>query len=62
MRNYEKMILGTSDLWSTIHLSQQTSALYCKLSDFNIQSYVLLDKQIRTIKKFDNNDFSQKKF
>ena len=51
MRNYEKMILGTSDLWSTSRLSQQTSALYCKLSDFNIQSYVLLDKQIRTIKR-----------
>ena len=24
-RNYEKMILGTSDAWSTSHLSQRTS-------------------------------------
>ena len=29
-RNDEKMILGTSDVWSTSHLSQQTSeTVYC---------------------------------
>ena len=34
--NYKKkIILGTSDAWSTIHLSQQTSVLYCRLSDFS---------------------------
>ena len=36
-RNYEKkIILETSDAWSTSHLSQRTSILYCRLSDFNI--------------------------
>ena len=27
-------MLGTSDAWSMSHLSQQTSVLYCRLSDF----------------------------
>ena len=36
-RNYKKkiIILGTSDAWLTIHLSQRTIVLYCRLSDFN---------------------------
>ena len=29
----KKKILGTSDTWSTNHLSQWTSVLYCRLSD-----------------------------
>ena len=29
-----KIMLGTSDDWSMSHLSQQTSELYCRLSDF----------------------------
>ena len=34
IRNYEKIMLGTSDAWSPSHLStQQTSVLYCRLSD-----------------------------
>ena len=44
-RTYEKkIILGTSDAWSTSHLSQQTSVLYCRLSDFwcslAVESYI----------------------
>ena len=31
---WKKIILGTSDTCSTSHLSQQTSVLYCRLSDF----------------------------
>ena len=27
-------MLGTLDAWLTTHLSQQTSVLYCRLSDF----------------------------
>ena len=30
----KKIILATSDAWSTSHLSQQTSILYCRLSNF----------------------------
>ena len=35
----KKIMLGTSDAWSTSHLTQQTSepaycVLYCRLSDF----------------------------
>ena len=34
-RFYEKrIILGTSDIWSTNHLFQQTRVFYCKLTDF----------------------------
>ena len=29
----KKIMLGTSDAWSTSHLSQQTSILYCRLTD-----------------------------
>ena len=32
-------MLGTSDAWSTSHLSQQTSVLYCRLSDFSSFTY-----------------------
>ena len=31
---FKKLILGTLDTWSMSHLSQQTSVLYCRLSDF----------------------------
>ena len=31
----KKIMLGTSDAWSTSHLSQRTSVLYCRLSNFN---------------------------
>ena len=37
MRNYKKTMLGTLDAWSTSHLSQRTSVLYCILSDLFIQ-------------------------
>ena len=34
IKNYEKIMLGTSDPWLTSHLSQRTSISYCRLSDF----------------------------
>ena len=37
-RNYQKKILGTSGGWSMSHLSQPTSVLYCRLSDFKYQT------------------------
>ena len=30
-------MIRTSDAWSTCHLSQRTSVLYCRLSDFSTQ-------------------------
>ena len=36
----KKIILGTSDTWSTSHLSQRTSVLHCRLSDLCM--YILL--------------------
>ena len=33
-RNYKKVMFGTSDVWMTSNLSQQTSLSYCRLSDF----------------------------
>ena len=52
-------MLGTSDAWSTSHLSQWTSVLYCRLSDFRagisildvgqpnflVSLYITLDRQ-----------------
>ena len=35
------IILGTSDPWSTSHLFQQTSVLYCRLSDFWAHLYTM---------------------
>ena len=35
----KKMIPESSDSWSTSHLSQQTSVLYCRLSDFSSFTY-----------------------
>ena len=32
----KKIMLGTSDPWSTSHSSQRTSVLYCRLSDFRL--------------------------
>ena len=35
IRNYKKNNAWNIDAWSTSHLSQWTSMLYCRLSDFN---------------------------
>ena len=51
-RNCEKrIILGTSDAWSTSHLSQRTSVLYCRLSDFNLYIDTTFMSSFRVLKK-----------
>ena len=43
-RNHEKeIIVRISDTWSIIHLFQQTSVLYCKLSDFDSRRNILVE-------------------
>ena len=36
-------MLGTSDTWSTVRLSHRPSLLYCKLTDFRIDSWPKID-------------------
>ena len=36
----KKIVLGKSDAWSFIPVNQQTSVLYCRLSDFCTHSLV----------------------
>ena len=40
VRNYEKKILGTSDAWSTSHLSHQPSELAYYIIDCRISTYL----------------------
>ena len=36
IRNLKKKMLGTSDAWSMVHLSQQTSVSYSRLTDLKL--------------------------
>ena len=36
VRNLKKKMLGTSDAWSIVHLSQQTSVSYSRLTDLKL--------------------------
>ena len=39
----KKIILGTSDTWSFVPTAQETSVLYCRLTDFWCLLYALLN-------------------
>ena len=43
-RNHEKKIINGKEAWWTIHLSQRTSVLYSRLTDFltTVESGVLM--------------------
>ena len=46
IKNYRKKMLGTSDTWSTNHLSQQTSVSYCRLSNSKLKLMIQESKSL----------------